>query len=88
MYLNNRLIYTFYKRVKTTLVPVKVRNELIILMTHARTEMSDTNISLFRPPENDSLLAITQQRHSELIDGRWNYVETKASAGIADLRSD
>lgn len=32
-------------------VAIKIGNQLILLMTHTRAEMSDTHICLFGPPE-------------------------------------
>lgn len=36
-------------------VTIQIRNQLILLVTHSRAEMSDSHISLFGPPEHKTV---------------------------------
>ena len=55
------LIFIFYtvfqqelqliKRSRGSRLPVEIRDELILLVAHARSEVRDADIGLFRPPE-------------------------------------
>lgn len=45
-------------------VSVQVGNQLIFVMTHARTEVGDSNISLFRPPQ----IRLKKQKITHIIN--------------------
>jgi len=49
--LSPHTLWVYELRLPWLNVSVQVGNQLIFIMTHARTEVGDTNVSLFRPPQ-------------------------------------